>query len=139
MLKEYGEVVVCNDLMSFINNQFNSMFRYNDGNIKISKDWMLKNVEWSCKMFYNIQKLIDKISENYNNSKYLMVDGGSKLFIVFPDKFDIRFVRVVIDDDYRMEIKENSVIDNTKESYYNKLYFMHTKSIDDMLYDFCLA
>ena len=139
MLKEYGEVIVCDNLMSFIENQFDSMFRYNDGNVKISKEWMLKNIEWSCKIFYDIQKLIDKIQDNYRSEKYLIVDGGSKLFIIFPDKFDVRFVRVVIDDDYNMQIKENLIIENSKESYYNQLYFMHTKSIDNMLYDFCLT
>lgn len=139
MLKEYGEVIVCDNLMSFIENQFDSMFRYNDGNVKISKEWMLKNIEWSCKIFYDIQKLIDKIQNNYRSEKYLIVDGGSKLFVIFPDKFDVRFVRVVIDDDYNIQIKENLIIENSKESYYNQLYFMHTKSIDNMLYDFCLA
>ena len=139
MLKKYGEVIVCDNLMSFIENQFDSMFLYNDGNAKISKELMLKNIEWSCKIFYDIQKLIDKIQDNYRSEKYLIVDGGSKLFVIFPDKFDVRFVRVVIDDDYNMQIKENLIIENSKESYYNQLYFMHTKSIDNMLYDFCLA
>ena len=139
MLKTYGEVVVCDNLMDFINNSIREMFKYNDKQIRITKELMLSTTEWSVKIYYDIQSLIDKIKDKFKIDRYLIVDGGSKLFIIFPEKYDVRFTRVFIDDDYRMHIKENLLCDNQKESYYTNLTFMHTKSIDNMLYDFCLA
>lgn len=139
MLKKYGEVVVSDNLMEFISDDVKDMFKYNDGRVRITESVMLGTMEWGIKLYYNIQKLIDKIFEKYKEKEYLIIDGGSKLFIVFPDKFDIRFIRIVIDDNYSMDIKENLICENIKESYYNNLTFMHTKSIDNMLYDFCIA
>lgn len=139
MLKRYGEVVVSDNLMEFISDNIKDMFKYNDKQIRITKELMLSTTEWSVKIYYDIQSLIDKIKDKFKIDRYLIVDGGSKLFIIFPEKYEIRFTRVLIDDDFRIHIKENILCDNTKESYYTNLTFMHTKSIDNMLYDFCLA
>lgn len=139
MLKKYGEVIVSDNLMEFISDNIKDMFKYNDGRIQITKETMLRTMEWGMKLYYDIQSLIDKIKDKFKIERYLIVDGGSKLFIIFPEKYDVRFTRIFIDDDYKMHIKENLLCDNQKESYYTNLTFMHTKSIDNMLYDFCLA
>lgn len=139
MIKEYGEVIVSDDLMEFIYYSFRPMFRLNNGYMKINQESMYDNIEWSAKIYHNIQGLIDRMAENYNQKKYVIVDGGSRLILIFPDKYDVRFVRIFINKDYKMEIKENIIYNNVKESYYNNLLFMHTKSVDNMLYDFAMA